>query len=365
MDSVRSQSLVTAKQAALRLGCTVQHLRLLIRKGQIQARKVGRDWLIEEASLNRPLAYERNMQAPAEVREPAALNLFPELDAGRIVNVASVPQRSPFRYPGGKTWLIPTLRAWFQSMPKNPNTLVEPFAGGAGVSLAAVMEGHVSRAILVELDPDVSVVWRVLFEGDAPLLATELRRFPFDETRVRQALERQPQNDLEHAFQTILRNRVSRGGILAPGAGLVKTGEAGRGMASRWYPETLAKRMEAIHEFRHRFEIHETDGIEVMSQYQDDADTVCFVDPPYPVAGRRLYRCHDLDHRNLFAAMWRLRGPVLATYDHNPEIEDLAKEFHFKTGLIPMKSTHHTKKWELLISRDLSWLAGSLVQFVK
>ena len=24
-----------------------------------------------------------------------------------IVNVASVPQRSPFRYPGGKTWLIP------------------------------------------------------------------------------------------------------------------------------------------------------------------------------------------------------------------------------------------------------------------
>ena len=24
----------------------------------------------------------------------------------RVVNVASVPQRSPFRYPGGKTWLI-------------------------------------------------------------------------------------------------------------------------------------------------------------------------------------------------------------------------------------------------------------------
>lgn len=25
----------------------------------------------------------------------------------RVVNVASVPQRSPFRYPGGKTWLVP------------------------------------------------------------------------------------------------------------------------------------------------------------------------------------------------------------------------------------------------------------------
>jgi len=26
-----------------------------------------------------------------------------------VINVASVPQRSPFRYPGGKTWLIPTI----------------------------------------------------------------------------------------------------------------------------------------------------------------------------------------------------------------------------------------------------------------
>ena len=28
------------------------------------------------------------------------------------VNVAEVPQRSPLRYPGGKTWLIPHIRAW-------------------------------------------------------------------------------------------------------------------------------------------------------------------------------------------------------------------------------------------------------------
>ena len=41
-------------------------------------------------------------------------SLFPEFDMvnkkNSIVNVASVPQRSPFRYPGGKTWLIPIAR---------------------------------------------------------------------------------------------------------------------------------------------------------------------------------------------------------------------------------------------------------------
>jgi len=28
---------------------------------------------------------------------------------------SSVPQRSPFRYPGGKTWLVPYIRDWFRS----------------------------------------------------------------------------------------------------------------------------------------------------------------------------------------------------------------------------------------------------------
>ena len=43
------------------------------------------------------------------------------------VNVASVPQRSPLRYPGGKTWLVPHVRHWLGS---GCDLLVEPFAGG-------------------------------------------------------------------------------------------------------------------------------------------------------------------------------------------------------------------------------------------
>ncbi len=53
-----------------------------------------------------------------------------------VVNVASVPQRSPFRYPGGKTWLIPTVRKWLQQNTK-AGLLIEPFAGGGIVSLTA------------------------------------------------------------------------------------------------------------------------------------------------------------------------------------------------------------------------------------
>src|SRR5439155_26270 len=50
-------------------------------------------------------------------------------------------------------------------------------------------------------------------------------------------------NPIERALNILIRNRLSHGGIIAPGAGLLCEGEAGRGMLSRWYPETLSRRI--------------------------------------------------------------------------------------------------------------------------
>ena len=46
-------------------------------------------------------------------------------------NVAQVRQLSPFRYPGGKTWLVPEVRKWLMTSKRQPSVFVEPFAGGA------------------------------------------------------------------------------------------------------------------------------------------------------------------------------------------------------------------------------------------
>ena len=70
------------------------------------------------------------------------------------VNVSTVPQRSPLRYPGGKTWLIPHIREWLVTT--RPKILIEPFSGGGIVSLTAVMEKLVERAVMVEIDHDVA-----------------------------------------------------------------------------------------------------------------------------------------------------------------------------------------------------------------
>lgn len=47
---------LSTTQAAERLGVTRQHVGLLIRRGEIKAQQVGRNWIIDERSLE---AFER------------------------------------------------------------------------------------------------------------------------------------------------------------------------------------------------------------------------------------------------------------------------------------------------------------------
>jgi DNA adenine methylase len=84
-------------------------------------------------------------------------------DHQRVVNVAPVPQLSPFRYPGRNTWLVPRLRRWLSSKNCRPTELLEPFAGGV-VSLTVAFERLAERVVMVELDEQLAAVWRTILE---------------------------------------------------------------------------------------------------------------------------------------------------------------------------------------------------------
>lgn len=273
------------------------------------------------------------------------------------VNVASVPQRSPFRYPGGKTWLVPYIRSWLSR--RTPSILIEPFAGGGIVSLTAAFEHLAEHIILVEMDSGISAVWQAILGGQSEWLADCISSFHLTKANVQRTLATEAETQRERAFAVILRNRVQRGGIMAVGAGLVKTGENGRGLASRWYPETLARRIRDIASIRGCFTFIEGDGCEVIRRYADDESVAFFVDPPYTVAARRLYTHWQIDHKALFQLLASVKGDVLLTYDNTREIADLAKEYGLQSEAIAMKNTHHAKMSELLIGRDLSWLSSS------
>ncbi len=117
-----------------------------------------------------------------------------------VVNVASVPQRSPFRYPGGKTWAIPVVRQWLRQDSCPVPILVEPFVGGGIVSLTAAAEGLAEQVELVELDHEVAAVWKTIAGPDNSWLVQRILSFELTHENVKAELAREPQSDRETAF---------------------------------------------------------------------------------------------------------------------------------------------------------------------
>lgn len=278
-----------------------------------------------------------------------------------VVNVASVPQRSPFRYAGGKTWLIPRIRRWLRSRPAE---LFEPFAGGGIVGLTAAAERLAGHVTMVELDEQVAAVWRTIInDGEGAWLAEKIAGFDLNAESLKRALGEKPRAIRERAFQTVLKNRTFRGGILAPGSAPLKYGENGKGIRSRWYPETLRRRILGIHAMRDRLTFIEGNGLEIIRRNASRPDVAFFIDPPYTVAGkragRRLYAHSELDHEELFRVASRIKGDFLMTYDDADGVRALAARYGFDAEAVAMKSTHHARMTELLIGFDLSWLRDS------
>jgi DNA adenine methylase len=177
---------------------------------------------------------------------PVQESLFKEhvsSEGRRVVNVASVKQRSPFRYPGGKTWLVPDVTLWLSRKKRKAGHFVELFAGGGIVGLTVAAEGLADHVTMIELDPDVASVWHTIFSDDAEWLARRILAFDLTPEHLQQTLSQPTATTREKAFQTILKNRTYHGGILAPGSAPLKSGENGKGIASRWYPATLARRI--------------------------------------------------------------------------------------------------------------------------
>ena len=271
-----------------------------------------------------------------------------------VINVASVPQRSPFRYPGGKTWLVPTARKWFAQADAD-SKLIEPFAGGGIIALTAIAERYFDHVTMVELDDDMAAAWKTILSDDCQWLIKQISDFDVTAESVNSAISHAIDGMKERGFATIVRNRTNHGGILAKGSGMIKAGENGRGLSSRWYPSTLVKRIAVINRMRDRISFVHGDAFDIMEQMLYDKNSFFFIDPPYTIAGRRLYNHFEVDHRRIFELASQMSGHFLLTYDDTFEVRGWADEFGLPYLTIPMQTTHLVTKNELLISDSFEW----------
>lgn len=242
--------------------------------------------------------------------------------------------QSPLRYPGGKAVLAP----FFQSILLRNDLLgcdyYEPFAGGAGAGLELLGKGLVKRIFINDIDPAVACFWKMVTSradefasrvASVELTVDEWKRQKtiFENSRGGSALDK--------AFSTFFLNRTSRSGLLrraGPIGGFDQTGNYKIG--ARFTRDALVERILAIGEVSDRIIVSEQDGIRFLTTQlpRGHARQNCFayIDPPYFVAGSRLYRngftlgCHcsvEKYLRNQINLRW------VVTYDDAQEIRDI------------------------------------------
>ncbi|MEH0110636.1 DNA adenine methylase [Tersicoccus sp. MR15.9] len=251
---------------------------------------------------------------------------------------------SPLRWPGGKGQLYAPVRALLREHGLTGGHVVEPYAGGAGLSLALLVTGQVERITLNDLDPAVYAFWATaVAEPDRYVDAVRTVPLTIDEwDRQKEIYRSGTASGFDLGFAAFYLNRTNHSGVLRANP------IGGRDQTGRWlidarFPrEGLAERFRLLGLYAERITVTCRDGADVVRESAHDPDTFLFVDPPYVTKADTLYRSHfaDQHHVRLAAALnEHADAKWLLTYDDEPPIPDLYRARH--RAPLPMRYSGH------------------------
>lgn len=218
-----------------------------------------------------------------------------------------------------------------------PELFIEPFAGGASVSVQLLGDGIVDAIGLVDRDPRLAAFWRVIFY-DHKWMLDQIEHVPLDLEHWRSFRATTTGSVRELALACLYLNRTSFSGIIAPRAGpLGGTREFDAdAFACRFPRDTLKRRVKLLAGLSERVKFvwhldwHQAIGrVRRMQALGSLPDSIFyFVDPPFFHKADRLYRhtFSKADHRRLqrvLCAMEPTREPWLLSYDSLPDVQRL------------------------------------------
>lgn len=264
-------------------------------------------------------------------------------------------QRQALRYHGGKFRLAPKLLEIFPPH----RVYTEAFGGGASVLL---LKPRSYAEIYNDLDGEVVNVFRVLQnQRKAKRLEAALRLTPYARQEFLLSYKR-GQTDIERARRTIIRSfmgfgsgsisrmKASRAGFNTRLSSVMSTGfrwnsnQSGTTPANDWshYPSNIDQFCERLQ----GVVIEQRDAREII-QKMDSAETLHYVDPPYPGSSRKIGNGTTPEHR--------YRHEMTRPQDH----ESLAEFLRSLAGMVII-SSYPSELYSRLYAgwQTVSWTGG-------
>ena len=261
---------------------------------------------------------------------------------------------SPLRYPGGKTTLYPLISSILRINKLELGHYAEPFAGGCGLALALLYEGHVSDIHINDVDPSIWAFWySVLHRTDELAYMVAKTPVTIDEWRRQREvqLSEDESDPLALGFATFFLNRTNRSGIIkAAGVigGLSQNGPYK--LDCRFNRDDLVRRIRRVAKYRNRIHLYQRDALAFTSEISNrlPSSTFFYIDPPYFGKGSGLYTSfyEPSDHSVLASAVLELDNPWVVTYDNVPEITKLfrdRRQFEFDISYSVETKRHGTE----------------------
>jgi DNA adenine methylase len=240
---------------------------------------------------------------------------------------------SPLRYPGGKSKLTAYVLETMRLNGLEGGAYIEPFAGGCSIAWYLLLNNHVSKVYINDLDPAIHAFWYcVLHKTEELCHKIQITPVTIDEWYTQRSIYRScPSDYLQLGFATLFLNRTNRSGIIKAGVigGINQDGEYK--LDCRFNKDRIIEQIAAIAARKDCVRLTNLDATQFIEEHVPDIQGQAFIniDPPYYVKGKGLYQNffeHD-DHYRLYESIKRINHPWIVTYDDTPEICGIYSEF--------------------------------------
>jgi DNA adenine methylase len=261
--------------------------------------------------------------------------------------------KSPLRYPGGKNFLCRYVEKTFKVNNFTPRIVIEPFAGGASISLHLLGEGLVEKIALYDIDPLVADFWyAVFFDGKWLRKKYQQAKVTLDAWEKLHSL---PVNGYKtNAWKCLFLNRTSFSGILTEMAGPLggKKQSSRFRIDCRFYRRTIENRLKELWSWREKVEDIQVanweDIVKLYSKNYSSKKKDCFIylDPPFFNKAERLYNHYfdQQDHERVVRTLAHLKVPWLISYDYCEDAIDLFRKYKLTFRTVPVRYTSSTQK---------------------
>ncbi|OWW18436.1 DNA adenine methylase [Noviherbaspirillum denitrificans] len=265
--------------------------------------------------------------------------------------------KTPFRYPGSKSSFTKVIKDLIIYNGLEGKKLVEPYAGSAAVTLALLSEKVCSEAVISERDPLMYSFWKVAFEHPDKLIkkiknVTVSLKTWHELQPLLKCEEPSEEDEVQLAFAALFFNRTNFSGVLHSGPIGGQKQSSAYSIDCRFNKEDLIDKIKRLSDLADRVEVRYGDALDVITEYKRRTTSLFYVDPPYFIQGRKLYRHHYKlkDHVALSSSLKSAKFNWILSYDSHDVIKGLYADHNHVHKAFQYSTKAPKKEDELLIT---------------